>query len=305
MRPRLRFLLPIFALLLLVAPHAARAAVKPTEKALYKDGPEGRYLLDGEWLFRLDNEDQGVKNRFMRQTSSSGLSKVTGPNVWTLGDPSNESMAGGIGWYRKDFELPSADSSLAWAFRFESVNYRSTVWLNGTPLGENTGAYIPFELLAKALKRTGTNRLVVRVDSRRKITDFPPAGLNTDGVPTGGWWNYSGIQREVYLRKLDTVDFQKVQVRPVIECATCPASVQVKINLKNVTRAGQRATITGKYGKDRLELGTQSIGPDGIASFDDTLRIAKPRLWSPADPQLYDVSLTVRVGGRKVAGYTL
>ena len=55
---------------------------------------------------------------------------------------------------------------------------------------------------------------MVRVDSRRKITDFPPAGLNTDGVPTGGWWNYSGIQREVYLRKLDTVDFQKVQVRP-------------------------------------------------------------------------------------------
>ncbi len=57
---------------------------------------------------------------------------------------------------------------------------------------------------------------MVRVDSRRKITDFPPAGLNTDGVPTGGWWNYSGIQREVYLRKLDTVDFQKVQVRPVL-----------------------------------------------------------------------------------------
>ncbi len=44
-------------------------------------------------------------------------------------------MAGGIGWYRKDFELPNADSALAWAFRFESVNYRTTVWLNGTPIG--------------------------------------------------------------------------------------------------------------------------------------------------------------------------
>ena len=182
MRLRLRLLLPVFALLLVV-PQAAHAADKPTAKALYKDGPEGRYLLDGEWLFRLDNDDQGVKQRFMRQTSTSGWNKVTVPNVWNLGDPSNESMAGGIGWYRKDFELPSADSALAWAFRFESVNYRSKVWLNGTPLGENTGAYIPFEMVAKALKRKGTNRLVVRVDSRRKITDFPPAGLNTDGVP--------------------------------------------------------------------------------------------------------------------------
>jgi beta-glucuronidase len=304
MRLRLRLLLPVFALFL-VLPHTAHAAYKPTEKALYHDGPEGRYLLDGEWLFRLDKDDQGVKQRFMRQTSESGWNKVTVPNVWNLGDASNESMAGGIGWYRKDFELPSADKSLAWAFRFESVNYRSTVWLNGTPLGKNTGAYIPFEMIAKALKRKGTNRLVVRVDSRRKITDFPPAGLNGDGVPTGGWWNYSGIQREVYLRKLDKVDFQKVLVRPVITCATCAASVLAKINLKNVTKSGERATITGKYGNQKLDLGTKTVPANGIVEFSDSLHIAKPRLWSPKDPQLYDVSFTVRVDGKKVAGYAL
>jgi beta-glucuronidase len=304
MRPRLRLLLPVLALLL-VLPATAHAADKPTEKALYKDGPEGRYLLDGEWLFRLDNADQGVKQRFMRSTSRSGWVKTTVPNVWNLGDASNESMAGGIGWYRKDFELPNADSALAWAFRFESVNYRAKVWLNGKPIGENTGAYVPFEMVPKSVKRRGTNRLVVRVDSRRKITDFPPAGLNTDGVPTGGWWNYSGIQREVYLRKLDSVDFQKVQVRPELACGTCPASVKVNINLKNVTRSGQRATITGKYGDRTLNLGTKSIGRDGIAAFTDTLRIDKPHLWSPADPHLYDVSFTVRVGGEKVAGYAL
>jgi beta-glucuronidase len=304
MRLRLRLLLPALALLL-ITPGAALAADKPTEKALYKDGPEGRYLLGGDWLFRLDNADQGVKQRFMRSTSTAGWIKTTVPNVWNLGDASNESMAGGIGWYRKDFELPNADSALAWAFRFESVNYRATVWLNGAPIGSNTGAYIPFEIYPKSFKRRGTNRLVVRVDSRRKITDFPPAGLNTDGVPTGGWWNYSGIQREVYLRKLDTVDIQKVQVRPVIDCGTCPASVRVAVNLKNVTREGQRATITGKFGNDKLDLGTKSIGRDGIAAFTDTLHIDKPRLWSPQDPQLYDVSFTVRVGGKKVAGYSL
>jgi beta-glucuronidase len=304
MRPRLRFLLPVLALLLVV-PQAAHAADKPTAKALYKDGPEGRYLLDGEWLFRLDNEDQGVKNRFMRQTSTSGWNKTTVPNVWNLGDPSNESMAGGIGWYRKDFELPSADSSLAWAFRFESVNYRAKVWLNGTPLGENTGAYVPFEIVAKALKRKGTNRLVVRVDSRRKVTDFPPAGLNTDGVPTGGWWNYSGIQREVYLRKIDNLDFQKVLVRPIIDCATCPARIDAKINLKNYARDGQRASITGSYGDRKFNLGTKNVGRDSIVEFSDSVRIDKPHLWSPSDPHLYDVSFTVRVGGKKVAGYSL
>ena len=167
--------LPLLVLALVLAFPAAASAEKPSAKTLYEDGPEGRYLLDGEWLFRLDNEDQGIAQRFMRSTSTAGWTKTTVPSVWNLGDGSNESMAGGIGWYRKDFELPDADSALAWALRFESVNYRTQVWINGRPIGENTGAYIPFEFAASSLKRSGTNRLVVRVDSRRLDRDFPPA----------------------------------------------------------------------------------------------------------------------------------
>ena len=86
--------------------------------------------MSGSWQAELLDED---------------VESPMAANVWNLGDASNESMAGGIGWYRKDFELPSADSSLAWAFRFESVNYRASVWLNGVPIGQNTGAYVPFE----------------------------------------------------------------------------------------------------------------------------------------------------------------
>ena len=259
---RLRFLLPIFALLVLFP--AAAHAQKPDEQALYQDGPDGRYLLDGDWLFRLDATDQGVKQRWMRSASKAGWSRVKVPNVWNLGDASNESMAGGIGWYRKDFELPSADSALEWAFRFESVNYRARVWLNGAPIGENAGAYLPFEVqAANALKRRGKNRLVVRVDSRRLDSDFPPARTNADGVPSGGWWNYSGIQREVYLKKLDTVDFQKVQVRPEIACGTCDASVRMDLNLRNVTARGQRVTLTGKFGDRNVNFGSKTIGADG------------------------------------------
>ena len=114
----------------------------------------------------------------------------------------------------------------------------------------------------------------MRVDSKRRVTDFPPAGLNTDGVPTGGWWNYSGIQREVYLKKLDTVDFRKVLVRPVLPCGTCDATIQARINLKNVTDAGQRVTITGKFGSQNLRLGTKTIGPDGITEFADNITSA-------------------------------
>ena len=64
-------------------------------------------------------------------------------------------------------------------------------------------------------------------------------------------------------------------------------------------------TITGRFGDRTVRMGTKAIGPDGIAAFTDTVRVANPRLWSPQTPNLYDVSFTVRVGGRKVAGYSL
>ena len=55
--------------------------------------------------------------------------------MWNLGDDSPASMIGGVGWYRKDFTVPEASKALEWAVRFESVNYRSRVWLNGKPRG--------------------------------------------------------------------------------------------------------------------------------------------------------------------------
>ena len=58
-------------------------------------------------------------------------------------------MNGSIGWYRKDFELPSESAALDWAMRFESVNYRSDVWLNGRKLGSHRGAYLPFTVAVK------------------------------------------------------------------------------------------------------------------------------------------------------------
>ncbi|HEX6389828.1 MAG TPA: beta galactosidase jelly roll domain-containing protein, partial [Solirubrobacteraceae bacterium] len=188
--------------LVLALPAAAAAAPVPPAKTVYRDGPSGRYLLEGKWLFRMDKANQGLSQGFAKQTAEAGWSPVTVPNAWNAGDDSNESFQGTVGWYRKDFNLPSAKRSVSWVVRFESVNYRSRVYLNGRLIGTNAGAYLPFEvrLPASLLKRGGTNRLVVRVENKRFGFDFPPAGLSITGAPTGGWWNYGGLLREVYLR---------------------------------------------------------------------------------------------------------
>jgi beta-glucuronidase len=291
--------------LIAVAPATAQAADKPSARTLYADGPSGRFLLDGQWLFRLDKEDRGVKERFMRATSTAGWTPTAVPNNWNLGDDSIESMQGTIGWYRKDFTLPEAKASLRWMARFESVNYRARVWLNGRPVGENKGAYVPFEIPMAGVKARGTNRLVVRVDSRRFPTDFPPSGLNAAGTPLGGWFNYGGLIREVYLRKVDTIDWREVRVRPILPCGTCDARIETRVLLRNATPSTQKVKLTGTFGTRKLNLGTHVLARGAIKAAFASFELKNPKLWSPATPNLYTVKLAMHVGKRRVGTYEL
>lgn len=302
-------LTPVLLLVPVVA-HAYEVEM-PQANALYEDGPSGRYLLGGKWLFRLDTDGAGLSEGYQKQTGTAGWQEVEVPYAWNVGDNSEASMHGTTAWYRKDFKLPSAKAALDWVVRFESVNYRTRAWLNGYPIGKNTGAYLPFELTLAALKRNGTNRLVVRVDNRRYKWDFPPSGLSKTGTPTGGWWNYGGILREVYLRKVNRIDFKQVTVRPVLPCSSCAATVQYKILLRNSAPAPQRVTLTGTYGRRKLKLGTATIAPGSVKDFSRSIAIEHPELWSPTSPKLYKATLTARVAGKSkkrggvVARYSL
>lgn len=282
-------------------PAPAVAATAPAEKALYETGPNGRFLLDGQWLFRLDPGNVGLRQGYAKQTGTAGWTTTTVPNAWNATDESLESFMGSVGWYRKDFKLPSAKAALSWVTRFESVNYRSRVYLNGVLIGSHKGAYLPFELRMppSVLKRGGVNHLVVRVENKRLATDFPPAGLSVAGRPTGGWWNYGGILREVYLRRVDRVDYSTVQVRPDLPCATCAATVNVRLTLRNYATDGTRVKLTGRFGDRKLDFGTAAMGAKKFATITRSIRIASPRLWSPDHPNLYDVRFRADSVGSK------
>src|SRR4051812_14927274 len=297
-------LLALAALAVSAAPAAAQSAVStPSAKTLYRNGPSGRFLMDGTWLRKLTNVQSGPQ----RETSANGWTRVSVPNAWNAGDNSDASFAGGVGWYRKDFRFPSGSRAASWVVRFESVNYRSKIWLNGKPIGKNRGAYLPFEIRLPAglLKRGGVNHLVIRVDSRRKQTDFPPSGLSIVGKPTGGWWNYGGLLREVYLRKINDVDFNTVVVRPNLPCATCPATVTYRVTLRNYGLSARRVAVSARFGARRIAIGRVAIGAKRFATLTKQITVDKPRLWSPASPFLYDASLAVRSGGSLLQRYTL
>jgi len=262
----------------------------PSPGQLYLDGHTNRYLLDGPWEFRLG--------------SSGPWTPVTVPNAWNATDESPDSMRGAVGWYRKDFRLPSAAKHTRWIMRFESVNYRATVYLNGHVIAKHEGGYIPFEVdLAKA-SRKGVDHLMVRVDSRRDLTTLPPLKNLSNGLPSGGWWNYGGILREVYLRRVNRVDMTELLARPALPCRTCPATVLLRATLSNLTSHKQVVRMTAAVGSQPARFPKITLAPHETRDLATKVGIAHPRLWEPGAPQLYQVTAAALIGHREAAGWS-
>jgi beta-glucuronidase len=287
-------------------------ATPPTRGALYADGQTGRYLLGGTWLYRADPGDAGMAAGWWRDTAASTpWSPTSIPNSFNVGDFSLASWNGSIGWYRRDFTVPNGAfaryvpvGARRWIVRFESVNYRATVWLNGRLIGAHVGANLPFEFELGVL-RPGVNRLIVRVDNRFYPDALPPG-------PGGGWWNYGGILREVYLRAVQGADIAAAIVRPVLSCSPgspagsrhCAARIDERVQVRNLTHVPQLVRLSGAYGNSPLDFGAATLPPRGTWSAQASVRIARPRLWSIDRPALYRATLVLRdAQGRALGGY--
>jgi beta-glucuronidase len=274
-------------ILALGAASPAMAAGKPW----YHDGPGERILLDGDWLFRPDPNDEGLAAGWAAQTDALGWSPTTVPNAWNAGDDSDASMAGGVGWYRRDFRVPAKPAGADWVVRFESVNYYATVFLNGVEIGRHEAASIPFEVPLTGVLHHGVNRLVIRVDSRRDRTSLPPG-------PSGGWWNYGGILREVYLRPVTQLDISELLTRTVSD-----HELLVRATLRNLDGHLRRGTVDVRIGGIVTRLGSVRVPAHASRSLSKRIAVTGVRAWAPRRPALFEVVATATAKGRVIARY--
>src|SRR3954447_12377674 len=276
---------------------------KPSAKGiLIKEGWTNRFRLGGTWYFRQDDTFIGDKAGWARQQDLSGWSAITVPHNWNARDVGQNRSS--VGWYRKEFIVPKTKRKVNWKVRFEGNNYRSFVFLNGRLIGR-FGGYFPFEVDLKNLKR-GRNTLVVKVSSLRSssdLTHWRPAQFN--GFGTGGWWNFGGILREVYMRPVDGVDIEQVRALPKLGNVHGPARVRVKATLRNLGRKQHAVSLAIGIKGGPSTVIRRGLPANGRRDVAATLTIPHPSLWQPGHPHLYSMRLGASMDGRRRSTYAL
>lgn len=195
------------------------------------------------------------------------------PGDWNTQSPDLYYYEGTV-WYRKRFDTDPKPGK-RYFLHFDGANYESIVWLNGKRLGQHTGGFTPFEFEVTDLLKLTDNRLVVKVDNKRK----------PEGVPTvnSDWWNYGGITREVRLVEVPSTYISDYR----IDLKDCRKDlVECSVRLEGPAREGVRVSIEIPELKAKASGTTDT---SGAVSFDIKTR---PQLWSPESPKLYTVKLS-------------
>jgi beta-glucuronidase len=280
---------------------------RPGGKPLIYEGQTTRQLLGGTWYFRQDDSFVGDAERWYAQDDLIGWTAIGVPHNWNAKD-TTLNMAS-VGWYRKEFRLPRTPKNTFWKVRFEGSNYRSWVWLNGKPVGAYTG-YFPFEMDLEGLRK-GRNTLVVKVSSlrsNRDLTHWRAAAFN--GYGTGGWWNFGGLLREVYVRRIDTIDIEDVHVLPRLRRVDGPAKVEVRVELRNLTAKDRKVGLALRVAGENFRFDPETVPANKSRELVNRFTIERPKLWQPGRPALYPMTVYAdedrgRRGSRRRAAYKL
>ncbi|MFZ1528046.1 MAG: glycoside hydrolase family 2 TIM barrel-domain containing protein [Ferruginibacter sp.] len=197
------------------------------------------------------------------------------PADWNTSDPKLLYYEGTV-WFKKsfDYNLPAGRRLFVY---FGAVNYQAEVYLNGSKLGVHTGGFTGFGFeITKLLKQEG-NYLVVKVDNRRLKQGVPT--INTD------WWNYGGITRDVLLVDEPATFIEDYTLQFSKKTAN---SITGFVQLNNA-KAGQEISIH----IPALKLQKTIVADGAGRAYFETAAGTGLKLWSPENPQLYEVSISI------------
>lgn len=183
-------------------------------------------------------------------------------------------------WYRRYFEIPQKWRGKNVLINFEAVDHEATVFVNGQKVGTHSGGYDGFSLDITRFLKAGRNELIVSAYDSNDGT--MPSGKNG---PRGDYTFSSGIWQSVWLEPVSLVHITNIRLLPDLEHSRLQVKVEAGTsNLSAVAMDGKKVV-------------SQWEGSAGNTFY---LPITSPKLWSPEEPFLYDLKISVKDRNGKV-----
>lgn len=193
-------------------------------------------------------------------------------------------LPGGIGWYRKTFEI--TDTFPKHYIYFEGVYNRSEVYLNGHKLGYRPNGYSSFMYDMTPCLRPGKNVLAVRADHSRSADSR--------------WYTGSGIYRDVYMVAAPESHIAQWGIGYELKkLKGNKAEIAVDVKVENPLKDMKvRAWLTDKTGERVSDEASVSAKENNNLK----LKVRNPRLWSVESPYLYTLHTELTSAGSVIDG---
>ncbi len=218
--------------------------------------------------------DDPIVVPFSPEAPLSGMDRQLQPDEWL--------------WYRRTFTAPAPPPGGRVLLHFGAVDQSCTVWVNGREAGTHVGGYLPFSFdVTDHLGDSGTDLLEVRVRDLSE-TGFHARGKQRLDRGTIWYTAQSGIWQTVWLEPVPASYVERLVLVPHLD----RAALEVTVHGRGSSTA---ATVT-------VSTGGRPVGTAGLtAGVPAIVPLAEVHPWSPDDPHLYDVEVTL--GEDRVTSY--
>ncbi|MFT5474487.1 MAG: beta-galactosidase [Kiritimatiellia bacterium] len=261
-----------------------------------------RTCIDLDWRFALDDSPEAMAASF----DATAWRQLDLPHDWSIEatpHPDNPAQAsggffpGGIGWYRKQINIPAALGDEHVLIEFDGVYMNSQVWCNGHSLGVRPYGYSSFCYdLTPYVTPGETATIAVRVDNAKQ--------------KNSRWYSGSGIYRHVWLTIAGPVRVDHWGTTVTTPEVTAEKAV-VACALRVVNESGADANIDvcatlidAEGGSvDSRSLLRQQVDLLQPATGNLAIDLPNPRLWSPETPHLYTLRVTLERDGELLDSY--
>lgn len=234
--------------------------------------------LNGYWDFTLAAKDAAAPNRFEQrivvpfpvESSLSGIKQAVTPDQRA--------------WYRRSFIAPTLAANEKLHLHFGAVDWQTWVWLNGELVGEHRGGFDPFFFdIAPFLHEQERQELVIAVWDP---TDEGPQPNGKQSLDPGGVF-YSAV----------TGIWQTVWLEPVPESHITSARVTTHLRQRQIR---VHAAVANPADDDQLQITVKDKAGEVVHGIfqltknnEYLLTLPSVRPWSPTDPHLYDINLSL------------